>query len=271
MRIVCFVSGSGTNYQRIVERDPNHDYLVFTNRPGCEGALKARANGHTVIELSHLPYFRGARAKYGGVTPRNCPEREAFEKDVWRLIEDRMPRSPDLVCLAGYDLLLTDRTFEKYALKMLNVHPGDTTKGYAGLHWIPSARALLAGEEDLKSTLFLVENEMDTGPVIVQSRPLKIFQNLEEADLGDLKRVLDFAKEHSITTYEHFTQAADNELKEAMKRVCEHLQGALKVAGDWEIYPFAVHDLIGRGRVAIDGRQVYVDGRLMPASGYQMT
>ena len=65
MTIVCFVSGSGTNYQRIVERDPNHEYVVFTNRPGCEGADKARSNHHVIIELSHIPYLKAARNRVG--------------------------------------------------------------------------------------------------------------------------------------------------------------------------------------------------------------
>ena len=270
MTIACFVSGSGTNYQRIVERDPNHNYVVFTNRPGCEGILKARVNGHIVIELSHVPYFRGAREKYGGIIPRNCLEREKYEQDVWQLIENRIPKMPDLVCLAGYDLVFTDWTIERYPSKILNVHPGDTTKGYAGLHWIPTAKAILAGDEGIRSTLFLADKGLDTGPVLVQSKPLDIFSALEAEDSADLHKVISYAKRLSITTYEHFTEAADAAHKEIMKGVCERLQGALKVAGDWEIYPFAVHDLIARGRAAVDDRKIYIDGRQMPAYGYRM-
>jgi hypothetical protein len=33
--------------------------------------------------------------------------------------------------------------------------------------------------------------------------------------------------------------------------------------------PFAVHNLIGRGRVAVEGRDVYIDGTLMP-DGWQV-
>lgn len=270
MTIVCFVSGTGTNYQKIVERDPNHSYVVFTNRPGCEGVLKAKANGHTVLELSHIPYFRGAREKYGGSILRNCPEREKYEQDVWRLIEGKLQKKPDLVCLAGYDLVFTDQTVERYPSKILNVHPGDTTKGYDGLHWIPTAKAILAGDDEIRSTLFLADKGLDTGPVLVQSRPLKIFQALEVPERESLHKVISYARKSSITTYEQFAKIADDERKETMKRVCERLQSALKVAGDWEIYPFGVHDLIARGRVAVDGRKIYVDGKQLPVYGYRM-
>jgi hypothetical protein len=48
------------------------------------------------------------------------------------------------------------------------------------------------------------------------------------------------------------------------------LQNELKVNGDWEIYPFAVHDLIAQGRVAVEGRTVFIDGKKMPETGYRM-
>jgi hypothetical protein len=43
----------------------------------------------------------------------------------------------------------------------------------------------------------------------------------------------------------------------------------LKVAGDWDIYPFAV-SLVAKGRVVVEGRSVYVDDRLLPEYGYRM-
>jgi folate-dependent phosphoribosylglycinamide formyltransferase PurN len=278
MAIVCFVSGSGTNYQKIVERDRGHDYVIFTNRPGCEGVAKARSNGHPVIELSHIPYLKAARARYGPANvPRNCPERVKYEQDACRLIEERVGRAPDLVCLAGYDQWLTDWTVDRYYPRILNVHPGDTTKGYSGLHWIPAARAILAGEKELRTTLFIVDRGEDTGPVLAQSRPLDIAATLRrlEAEGGTglvegLHKVIGYAKERSIARYEDFEKTAGAEQKAAMRLVCEGLQNALKVAGDWEVYPFAVHGLIGRGRVEVEGRAVYVDGRRMPEHGYRM-
>jgi len=276
--IVCFVSGSGTNYERIVERDPDHDYVVFTNRPDCEGANKARTNKHVIIELSHLPYLQAARDRYGSTAiPRNCPERLKYEQDVWRLIEERVGGRPDLVCLAGYDQWLTDWTVDRYYPSILNIHPGDTTKGYAGLYWIPTAKAILAGDKEIRSTLFIVDKGEDTGPVLAQSRPLQIaptLRTLESEGVEGLERafssVVEFAGQHGITSYDGFDRAADDEHKAAMKAVCKSLQDALKKVGDWQLYPFGVHDLIVRGRVKVDGRAVYVDGRKMPDYGYRM-
>jgi len=278
MTIVCFISGSGTNYQKIVERDPEHDYIVFTNRPGCEGVAKAQANNHPVIELSHVPYLKETRSKYGaGKVPRNCPEREQYEQEVSRLIEEKAGKMADLVCLAGYDQWMTDWTVDKYYPKLLNVHPGDTTKGYAGLHWVPTAKAILAGDEAIRTTLFLVDRGEDTGPILAQSRPLNIGQTLSRLEtegtkglIEGLEKVKQFVRKQAVSSYDDFEKTADTELKSIMKTLCENLQNALKVAGDWEVYPFTVHSLIAQGRVEVDGRIIYINGKQMPVYGYRM-
>ena len=55
-----------------------------------------------------------------------------------------------------------------------------------------------------------------------------------------------------------------------MEYVCKNLQDTLKVAGDWKIYPFAVHNLIAQGRVEVANRRVYIDGKEMPRYGYRI-
>jgi len=273
MTIVCFVSGSGTNYREIVKRDPDHNYVVFTNRPGCGGEVLARGNKHQIIELSHIPYLEDARKQYGaGNVPRNCQARISYEQEICRLIESQIGGEPDLICLAGYDQWLTDWIVDKYYPRILNVHPGDTVKGYDGLHWVPTAKAILAGDEAIKSTLFLVDKGEDTGPVLLQSKPLNIIQVLSQSEQGleeKLNKVNAFIKSNGIKTYENFKATAGLELFKTMEHICGILQDTLKVYGDWQIYPFAAHDLIAQGRVGVNGREVYVDGKKLPPQGYK--
>ena len=278
MAIACFVSGSGTNYREIAARNRDHNYIVFTNRPGCGGAATARDNGHEVIELIHLPFLQDAIKKYGsGNVPRNCPERVKYEQELCGLIEDSIGGGPDLICLAGYDQWLTDWMVDRYYPRILNVHPGDTTKGYDGLHWIPSAKAILAGDEAIRSTLFFVDKGEDTGPVLVQSEPLDIARTLAELESkgakglsAGLAEITTFAKTRNIKAYQDFKEKATEALAQMMGDICGKLQDALKISGDWEIYPFAVRDLIAPGRVQIDDRTVYIDGEQMPEYGYRM-
>jgi phosphoribosylglycinamide formyltransferase-1 len=278
MTIVCFISGSGTNYREIVKRNPDHNYLVFTNRPGCAGVTIARANKHEVIELSHMLYLRDARKRYGaGKVPRNCPERVQYEQEVARRIEDKLGRQPDLICLAGFDQWNTDWMVDRYYPRMLNVHPGDTTKNYIGLHWVSAAKAILAGDPNLRSTLFFADKSEDNGPVLVQSRPLNIIRTLSELEsqgekglIEGLHRITLFASLQNIKTYDVFREKAHDELQQTMGHVCSRLQDMLKVSGDWEIYPFAIHDLIAAGRVVVDGSTVFIDGKQMPVWGYRL-
>ncbi len=275
MKIVCFVSGSGTNYDRIAKRNPDHRYVVFTNRPGCPGVQIARTNGHDVIELSHIPYLKAAREKYGaGNVPRSSPEREQFEKEALRQIEERLRGKPDLICLVGYDLWTTDWLVETYFPRVLNVHPGDTTKGYSGLGWVASAKAILAGDDYVRSTLFIVDKSEDQGPVLLQSRPLNIAKALTGPDVKDSDKLLDALskmKKYDGMSFTEFAEKAGPDDNATMKLLGETVQNALKVAGDWEIYPFGV-GLISRGEVEVEveGRAVFIDGYRMPAHGHRM-
>jgi phosphoribosylglycinamide formyltransferase 1 len=277
MDIVCFISGSGTNYREIVARDPDHHYLVFTNRPGCAGEAIALKNGHEIISLSHERYFASALARNSGTISRNGPERLAYEQEVVRLIEKKLGKPPDLVCLAGYDLLNTDWMVQRYYHRLLNVHPGDTTRGYSGLHWIPTAKAILAGESSLRSTLFFVDNNVDTGPVLVQSAPLNVSNTLkkleDEGQAGleeNLSQVLKFANLAGVNTYPQFKAKATPQMMAKLGDICTRLQEVLKIWGDWKIYPFAVHDLISKGRVETEGRTVYLDGKSLPLFGLRL-
>jgi len=62
-----------------------------------------------VIELSHISFLKEDKKNHApGNLPRNSPGRIAFEQEVSKLVETRLNREPDLICLAGYDQWLSD-------------------------------------------------------------------------------------------------------------------------------------------------------------------
>ncbi len=82
-----------------------------------------------------------------------------------------------------------------------------------------------------------------------------------------------FAEKIDARVLKKFREAAErekNNLYETLKKVSGDIQEVLKVEGDWKIYPFAVHELIAKGRVALDDRTVYIDGVQMPSGGWQV-
>jgi len=275
LRYACGVSGSGTNYDKIYEADPKKTHIVFSNAPDCSGVKKARERNAPVVTLDSDIYFK----KMWGIekVPRYGVERNSYDMAVMTLVEQGLKGEPDLICLAGYDQWVTDWMVDKYYPRMLNVHPGDTTKGYDGLHWIPTAKAILAGDQTIRSTLFIVDKGEDTGPVLVQSAPLDIKSTLKHLEsqgekglLNYLEIVTQFIVANRINDYHDFQSKAGIELSSTIAQVSSRLQDKLKVNGDWKIYPFAVHDLIGKGRAAIEGRNIFIDGNMIPVYGHRL-
>lgn len=265
MRYACGVSGSGTNYEKIYEWHPDKYHVVFSNAPGCAGIGKARNHGASVAVLDSQRYFH----EMWGLEkiPRHGTERNSYEMAIMTLVEQVLDGQPDLICLAGYDLWIGDWMVNRYYPRILNVHPGDAKK-YTGLGWIPIAKAILAGESSVKSTVFFVDQSDDGGPILIQSASLPLSRWDDE--LRDLRR---FAEKTGARTLGQFKEAAQGKRSNPyrlLEEVSSRIQELLKVEGDWRIYPFAVHELIGKGRVAVDGRTVYIDGVPMPEEGWQV-
>ena len=265
MRYACGVSGSGTNYDRIYEGDPRKQHVVFSNVPGCAGMIKARNYGAQAVSLDSAIYFR----EMWGLekVPRHGVERDSYDMAIMTLVEQTLNGQPDLICLAGYDLWIGNWMVSRYFPRILNVHPADARK-YVGLGWIPTAKAILADEKSVKSTVFMVDQSDDGGPILIQSASLPLSR--WDSDLREARR---FAEKTGARTLKDFRDAAQregNNLYESLREVSSAIQEVLKVEGDWKIYPFAVHELIAKGRVALDGRTVYIDGVQMPAEGWQV-
>jgi len=264
MRYAAAVSGSGTNYEKIRERDPAMGHVVFSNVPGCAGLAKARTHGAPAVSLDSAIYFR----EMWGLekVPREGVERDSFHMALMTLVE-QIAGQPDLVCLAGYDLWTGGWMVRRYYPRILNVHPGDAPT-YTGLAWRPTAKAILAGEESVRSTVFFVDESDDGGPILIQSASLPL--SPWDKKLRDVRK---FAEKTGSLTLSGFQEAAErekNSLYRRLEEVSSDIQERLKVEGDWRVYPFAVHDLIGKGRVALEGRRVFIVGVEMAEKGWQV-
>ena len=265
MRYACGVSGSGSNYDRIYEKDPGKYHVVFSNAPGCKGVAKARKYGAPTALLDSGIYF----SEMCGLEkiPRYGNERDGYDMAIMTLMEQALNGRPDIICLAGYDLWIGNWMVSRYFPTILNVHPGDARR-YVGLGWIPTAKAILAEEKGVKSTVFCVDQSDDGGPILIQSASLPLSR--WDGELRDIRR---FAEKTGARTLKDFREAAQregNNLYESLQKISADIQEVLKIEGDWKIYPFAVHDLIAKGRVALDNRTVYIDGIQMPAEGWQV-
>jgi phosphoribosylglycinamide formyltransferase-1 len=265
LRYACAVSGSGSNYEKIYERNPALGHIVFSNAPECTGLRKARERGVPAVSLDSKRYFGdmwGLRK-----VPRNGVERDSFHMALMTLVEQTLGGRPDLVCLAGYDLWLAGWMVQRYYPFILNVHPGDAPT-YTGLGWRPTAKAILAGETSVKSTVFFVDESDDGGPILIQSASLPLSR--WDKELRDVRRFAERVEARDLGQFAEAARREGNNLNRILEDVSTTIQESLKIEGDWQIYPFAVHNLIARGRVAIEGRTVYVDGVALPGNGWQV-
>lgn len=127
---------------------PARPVLVASNDPAAAGLESAESLGVPVASVDHRAY----------------PDRAGFETE---LLQPLLAADPDIVCLAGFMRILTVEFTDRFAGRMLNIHPSLLPK-YPGLH--THKRALEAGDAEAGCTVHQVTGVLDSGPIIGQAR-----------------------------------------------------------------------------------------------------
>ncbi|HEY8522025.1 MAG TPA: phosphoribosylglycinamide formyltransferase [Gammaproteobacteria bacterium] len=152
-RLAVLVSGEGTNLQALIDAAASGALggevsLVASDRPAARGLERARQAG---IEALALP-------------PRGFRGRAAYDEALAAAVAER---EPDLVVLAGFMRILGAPFLERFAGRILNVHPSLLPK-YRGLD--THRRVLEAGDELHGASVHFVTAELDAGPLVIQYR-----------------------------------------------------------------------------------------------------
>jgi formyltetrahydrofolate-dependent phosphoribosylglycinamide formyltransferase len=176
-RTAILISGRGSNMTALAAAAAAPDYpaeivLVLSNRPAAAGLAGAAAAGLATACIDHRE-FRGDRA--------------AHERAIAAALD---AAGVELVCLAGYMRLLTPFLVNRYAGRMLNIHPS-LLPSFPGLD--THARALAAGVRLHGCTVHLVGEGTDEGPILAQAAVPVLPGDTEEALAA---RVL--AQEHRL-------------------------------------------------------------------------
>ena len=157
LRVAVCVSGGGTNLQAII--DALRDGKIANTQ-----IVRVISNNRNAYALE--------RAKAAGiegvcVSPRDYPDREAFNEALLAKINEV---SPDLIVLAGFMVAVPRQICAAYAGKIINIHPALIPsfcgKGYYGLH--VHEKALERGVKVTGATVHFVDEDLDTGPIILQ-------------------------------------------------------------------------------------------------------
>jgi phosphoribosylglycinamide formyltransferase-1 len=143
--IGVLVSGAGTNLQAMIDAGLPIS-AVASNRRDAYALTRARAAGIPV-------------ASFGLDCQPDRAERDLLMA-TWLESHD-----VDLVVLAGYMHLLTRPFLRRFPERIVNVHPS-LLPAFPGAH--PIEDALAAGVETTGVTVHLVDEGLDTGPIIRQ-------------------------------------------------------------------------------------------------------
>ncbi len=97
------------------------------------------------------------------VAHREFATREDFDRALAKRVEQYAPR---LVALAGFMRVLTPRFVERYAGRLMNIHPS-LLPAFPGLD--THRRALEAGVKLHGCTVHFVTDDLDHGPIVIQA------------------------------------------------------------------------------------------------------
>jgi phosphoribosylglycinamide formyltransferase-1 len=152
-RVAILISGRGSNMSALIEaaRDPAYPAAiagVFSNKPDAPGLAIAAGAGIPTAALSH----------------RDFDGKPAFEAAMNAVLDGW---APDVVCLAGFMRLLSADFCERWAGRLINIHPSLLPK-HKGLH--THEQALADGSTEHGCTVHFVTPGMDEGPIIAQAR-----------------------------------------------------------------------------------------------------
>jgi len=148
IKAVVLLSGRGSNFKALLDADlPVTFSAAISNRPDAAGLDHARARGIPAVALDHKKF----------------PTREAFDEALIAGIEKA---GADLVVLAGYMRILTRAFVERYAGRIINIHPS-LLPSFPGLHTHESA--LTEGVKIHGCTVHFVTPALDHGPIIIQA------------------------------------------------------------------------------------------------------
>ena len=156
-RIAVLVSGGGTNLQALIDAQQS-------------GVIES---GRIELVISNNPHAyaleRAAKAGIPGlvISKKTCGSQEAFEEAIVAALEEN---GIDLIVLAGFMSILSERFTSRYPKRILNVHPSLIPSfcgaGFYGLR--VHEEALKYGVKVTGATVHFVNEIPDGGEIIFQ-------------------------------------------------------------------------------------------------------
>jgi len=150
LSLVVLISGGGSNLRALLDVSEDAEFPARVVAVGAD----RDADGLAHAEAYGIPTFSTALSSFA--------DREAWGD---ALLEQIQLWNPDLVVLSGFMKLLPPRVVA--ALKLINTHPAYLPE-FPGAHGVRDA--LAAGVSETGASVIVVDNGVDSGPIISQRR-----------------------------------------------------------------------------------------------------
>lgn len=152
LTVAVLISGTGSNLRALLEAAADPE---FPARVVVVGADR-QADGFAHAEAFGIPTFL-------------VPFREFETREHWGEELDRQLRvwNPDLIVLSGLMRLLPASVVDAWSPRLINTHPAYLPE-FPGAHGVRDA--LAAGATRTGASVIVVDNGVDSGPILAQER-----------------------------------------------------------------------------------------------------
>jgi len=158
INIVVFASGSGTNFQAIIDAVENGQINgrivgLISNKKGIQAI--DRAQKHNIDHEYLAPSDFSSYPNY-----------------VEALLKQLEQWDTQLIALAGYMIKIPSEIIDKYKDRIVNIHPSLLPKyGGKGFYGKKVHRAVIDNKEEISGcTVHMVTEEYDQGPILGQRK-----------------------------------------------------------------------------------------------------
>ena len=171
LRVAVFASGRGSNFQAILDavdrRDLDLDVVLCLSDRENAGALDRARSRSIATAVIH---------------PRNFEDESAYASEILDLLKGH---DANFIALAGYMKKIPSRVIERYRMRILNIHPALLPAfGGQGMYGRRVHEAVIEyGVHWTGATVHLVEEEYDTGPIVLQE-PVPVYPDDKPEDVA---------------------------------------------------------------------------------------
>ncbi|MDI3311627.1 MAG: phosphoribosylglycinamide formyltransferase [Thermoanaerobacterium sp.] len=182
MRLLVMASGSGTDFQSIIDGIKsgyiNAEIVALISDKEGAYALKR-------AEMNNIPYYCIPKKKL----------KDKFYEELANVVNEI---NPDGIILAGFITILNEEIVNKYQNKIINIHPSLIPsfcgKGYYGIN--VHKAVVDYGVKYTGCTVHFVDSGADTGPIIMQE-----VVKVEDDDTPEIVASKVLKLEHKLLPY----------------------------------------------------------------------